>query len=183
MTLRRAIACCLTVAASLFAAFASSSARADAMGIALEGFPYPYPVHFMPLTLKGEDLRLAYMDAPRRVRRTGGQSSSCTAEIFLRAIGRRPSRRWPRRAIGSSPRTKSASANRPSPVSPIVSTRWRAPRSRCSIVFTSTASTWSAIRWAGCWRSGWPAPMARASTVSSSIRRLASRTIDSMFRR
>ncbi|MBV8797416.1 MAG: alpha/beta hydrolase [Hyphomicrobiales bacterium] len=32
------------------------------MGIALEGFPYPYPVHFMPLTLQGEDLRLAYMD-------------------------------------------------------------------------------------------------------------------------
>ena len=64
MTLRRAIACCLTIAAILFAAFASSSARAEAMGIALEGFPYPYPVHFMPLTLKGEDLRLAYMDAP-----------------------------------------------------------------------------------------------------------------------
>jgi pimeloyl-ACP methyl ester carboxylesterase len=64
MKLRRAFACCLTVAAVLFAAFASPSARAEAMGIALEGFPYPYPVHFMPLTLEGEDLRLAYMDAP-----------------------------------------------------------------------------------------------------------------------
>ena len=32
------------------------------MGIALEGFPYPYPVHFMPLTLERENLRLAYMD-------------------------------------------------------------------------------------------------------------------------
>ncbi len=64
MTLRRAIACSLTIGAILFAAFASPSARAEAMGIALEGFPYPYPVHFMPLTLEGEDLRLAYMDAP-----------------------------------------------------------------------------------------------------------------------
>jgi pimeloyl-ACP methyl ester carboxylesterase len=61
MTLRRALACCLAIAALLFAAFAAP-ARAEAMGIALEGFPYPYPVHFMPLTLQGEDLRLAYMD-------------------------------------------------------------------------------------------------------------------------
>jgi pimeloyl-ACP methyl ester carboxylesterase len=64
MTLRRAIACCLTFAAVLFAAFSSPRARAEATGIALEGFPYPYPVHFMSLTLEGEDLRLAYMDAP-----------------------------------------------------------------------------------------------------------------------
>ena len=63
MTLRRTLACCLTIAA-LFAAFASPSAHAAAMGIALEGFHYPYPVHFLPLALEGEDLRLAYMDAP-----------------------------------------------------------------------------------------------------------------------
>ena len=62
MTLRRAIACCLTTAAILFAAFAPPHARAEGVGIALEGFPYPYPVHFMPLTLEREDLRLAYMD-------------------------------------------------------------------------------------------------------------------------
>ncbi len=62
MTPRRAIAC-LAIAVIVFAAFASPAARAEAMGIALEGFPYPYPVHFMPLTLEGEDLRLAYMDA------------------------------------------------------------------------------------------------------------------------
>ena len=29
----------------------------------LRGFPYPYPVHFIPVALQGEDLRLAYMDA------------------------------------------------------------------------------------------------------------------------
>ena len=62
MTLRRAFACALTAAAVLFAAFSAPAALAEAMGIALEGFPYPYPVHFMPLTLQGEDLRLAYMD-------------------------------------------------------------------------------------------------------------------------
>jgi pimeloyl-ACP methyl ester carboxylesterase len=61
MTLRRALACCLTIAV-LFSAFAAPQARAEVMGIALEGFAYPYPVHFMPLTLQGEDLRLAYMD-------------------------------------------------------------------------------------------------------------------------
>jgi pimeloyl-ACP methyl ester carboxylesterase len=62
MTLRRALVSCLTIAAVLIAAFVSPPARAEAMGIALEGFPYPYPVHFMPLALEGEDLRLAYMD-------------------------------------------------------------------------------------------------------------------------
>jgi pimeloyl-ACP methyl ester carboxylesterase len=62
MMLRRALAC-LTIAGALFAPLASTGAPAGAMGIALEGFPYPYPVHFMPLTLEGEDLRLAYMDA------------------------------------------------------------------------------------------------------------------------
>jgi pimeloyl-ACP methyl ester carboxylesterase len=71
MMLRRALACCLTIAALLYAAFASPSARAEAMGIALEGFPYPYPVHFMPLTLEGEDVRLAYMDAPPAAPSTG----------------------------------------------------------------------------------------------------------------
>jgi len=61
---RRALACCLIITAVLFAPFSAPAARAEATGIALEGFPYPYPVHFMPLRLEGEDLRLAYMDAP-----------------------------------------------------------------------------------------------------------------------
>src|ERR1700760_50219 len=62
MLLRRALAHCLLLIVALFAAFAPRPARADAMGIGLEGFPYPYPVHFMPITFQGEDLRLAYMD-------------------------------------------------------------------------------------------------------------------------
>jgi pimeloyl-ACP methyl ester carboxylesterase len=63
MTPRRAFAVYFAVAFALwFSAFASSTARSEAMGVALEGFPYPYPAHFLPLTLEGEDLRLAYMD-------------------------------------------------------------------------------------------------------------------------
>jgi pimeloyl-ACP methyl ester carboxylesterase len=60
--LRGAFVICLSVAALWLAAFASPAAPGDAMGIGLEGFLYPYPVHFLPLTLEGEDLRLAYMD-------------------------------------------------------------------------------------------------------------------------
>jgi pimeloyl-ACP methyl ester carboxylesterase len=41
-----------------------ASAADEALGIALEGYPYPYPARFMPITLGGEELRLAYMDAP-----------------------------------------------------------------------------------------------------------------------
>ena len=36
----------------------------EPIGIALEGFAYPYPVAFMPVTLNGEALRMAYMDVP-----------------------------------------------------------------------------------------------------------------------
>ena len=32
--------------------------------ITLEDVPYPHPVHFMPLTLYGTDVRMAYMDVP-----------------------------------------------------------------------------------------------------------------------
>jgi pimeloyl-ACP methyl ester carboxylesterase len=32
------------------------------LGIAMEEYPYPYPVRFLPLTVEGEPVRLAYMD-------------------------------------------------------------------------------------------------------------------------
>jgi pimeloyl-ACP methyl ester carboxylesterase len=65
VTLRRPLVLCLIFAAWLWSVvFASPAALGEAMGIALEGFPYPYPVHFMPVTLEGEDLRFAYMDVP-----------------------------------------------------------------------------------------------------------------------
>jgi pimeloyl-ACP methyl ester carboxylesterase len=34
------------------------------LGIALEEYPYPWPVHFLPLEIEGQDLRMAYMDVP-----------------------------------------------------------------------------------------------------------------------
>jgi pimeloyl-ACP methyl ester carboxylesterase len=73
MTLRRSLAFALSVAAALFwlAASVSPASPGEAMGIALEGFPYPYPVHFMAVTLEGEDLRLAYMDVPPEGASTG----------------------------------------------------------------------------------------------------------------
>jgi pimeloyl-ACP methyl ester carboxylesterase len=36
----------------------------EPFGIALEGFPYPYPLHMFPLVQEGERLRMAYMDVP-----------------------------------------------------------------------------------------------------------------------
>jgi len=61
------------LATPLFAAGALASARAFAqpaaigdvnepLGICLEGWPYPGPVSFLPLTMAGEALRMAYMD-------------------------------------------------------------------------------------------------------------------------
>src|SRR5437868_10313973 len=32
------------------------------LGIALDSYPYPYPVHFLPLEIEGQTLRMAYMN-------------------------------------------------------------------------------------------------------------------------
>jgi len=34
------------------------------LSITMEGYDYPYNVHFLPLTVEGQDLRMAYMDIP-----------------------------------------------------------------------------------------------------------------------
>lgn len=34
------------------------------LGIALEEYAYPWPVHFLALTIQGQDVRMAYMDVP-----------------------------------------------------------------------------------------------------------------------
>jgi pimeloyl-ACP methyl ester carboxylesterase len=61
----RSSLCAAVLAAALLSSFAPSLA-ADAprepYGIALEGFPYPYPVSFLPVVNDGEELRMAYMD-------------------------------------------------------------------------------------------------------------------------
>lgn len=51
----------LAVMAPLFAASGSAGAE-EPLGIGLEGFPYPYPVRFLPLSQEGEKLRMAFME-------------------------------------------------------------------------------------------------------------------------
>ena len=50
---------------------------AEPVGIALEGFPYPHPVAYLPLTQEGEELRMAYMDVP-----PGANSNGRTALLL-----------------------------------------------------------------------------------------------------
>jgi pimeloyl-ACP methyl ester carboxylesterase len=45
--------------------------------ITYEEVDYPFPVHFLPLTLYGQDVRLAYMDVP-----PAGQPNGRTAMLF-----------------------------------------------------------------------------------------------------
>jgi len=45
-------------------ALAQTPAALEPLGIGLETYPYPYPVHFLPLQIEGQDLRMAYMDVP-----------------------------------------------------------------------------------------------------------------------
>ncbi len=45
----------------LLPAFAQSP-QPEPLGIALENLAYPYPVRFFPVTIEGQDLRMAYMD-------------------------------------------------------------------------------------------------------------------------
>ena len=58
------------VAAILLAAFLAAppapaaSPAEEPLGIALESYPYPYPVRFLPVTVEGQDLRFAFMDVP-----------------------------------------------------------------------------------------------------------------------
>src|SRR5215475_13862589 len=60
--------CALLVCASSAVAQQRSPVQAPPdvkpTSITLEDVPYPHPVHFMPLTLYGQDVRMAYMDVP-----------------------------------------------------------------------------------------------------------------------
>jgi pimeloyl-ACP methyl ester carboxylesterase len=50
--------------ALLLAAAVLPAQTLQPLGIGLESLPYPYPVHFIPLTIESQDLRMAYMDIP-----------------------------------------------------------------------------------------------------------------------
>ena len=52
----------LTIALLLGGLPPQVSAQEPPLGIALEGFQYPFPVSFLPVRINGEELRVAYMD-------------------------------------------------------------------------------------------------------------------------
>ncbi len=62
---------CFAIIAAVYLLFAprpslaqnQDAIQASALGIALEEYPYPWPVNFLPFTIEGQDLRMAYMDA------------------------------------------------------------------------------------------------------------------------
>lgn len=63
--MRRAALVLLLVAlthGALAAPAPEAPARPEPLGIAMEGYPYPFPVSLLPLSLEGQDVRLAYMD-------------------------------------------------------------------------------------------------------------------------
>ena len=67
MTIRLFFVTALTVATpALLAQESTPKAPADvqAGSITYEEIAYPYPVHYLPLTLYGQDVRMAYMDVP-----------------------------------------------------------------------------------------------------------------------
>ncbi|WNG27571.1 alpha/beta hydrolase [Cystobacter fuscus] len=49
----------------------------EPLGIALEGYAYPAPVQFLPLTIQGQDVRMAYMDVP-----PSGKANGRTVVLF-----------------------------------------------------------------------------------------------------
>lgn len=52
----------LLLAACLVSLAAAQPPAREPLGVALEGYSYPYPVKFFPLKIDGQDLRMAYMD-------------------------------------------------------------------------------------------------------------------------
>jgi len=45
-------------------ALAGAGGGMQPLSITMEGYEYPYPVAFLPVTIEGQDLRMAYMDVP-----------------------------------------------------------------------------------------------------------------------
>src|SRR5712675_343025 len=70
-----ALVCC--AAAPVLAQEVHAPTDVKAGSITYEEIPYPYPVQFLPLTLYGQDVRLAYMDVP-----PSGQANGRTAVLF-----------------------------------------------------------------------------------------------------
>ncbi len=63
ITLAVAVSLILAGVLPLARGWSSEPVYSTPLGIALEEYPYPYPVQFLPLDLEGQKLRMAYMDA------------------------------------------------------------------------------------------------------------------------
>jgi pimeloyl-ACP methyl ester carboxylesterase len=59
------------------ASFAQAPPDAVPVSINLEDLPYPHPVAYLPLTMYGQELRMAYMDVP-----PAGQPNGRTVVLF-----------------------------------------------------------------------------------------------------
>ena len=68
ITVQRLLCLCVAFAGASFDSDAQGPAKAPTDikpgSITYEDIPYPYPVLYMPLTLYGQDVRMAYMDVP-----------------------------------------------------------------------------------------------------------------------
>ena len=76
----------LVLALSLFALpELAVSQDVQPLSITMEGYDYPYPVTYLPLTIEGQDLRMAYMDVPPE-----GPGSRLDAHGWRNIPGARP---------------------------------------------------------------------------------------------
>ncbi len=76
----RAVCLSICVVSSLFAqnpALPKAPADVKPGSITYDEIPYPYPVAYLPLTLYGQDVRMAYMDVP-----PAGQPNGRTVVLF-----------------------------------------------------------------------------------------------------
>jgi pimeloyl-ACP methyl ester carboxylesterase len=58
------VATALFLAVNAACQTAAQATEPKALGIALDEYPYPWPVHFLPLVIEEQELRMAYMDVP-----------------------------------------------------------------------------------------------------------------------
>ena len=71
-------ACALMLATSISTVSAQDSPTYDTpLGIAMESYEYPFPVQFLPLTIEGENVRMAYMDV-----KPGADQSTSTVVLL-----------------------------------------------------------------------------------------------------
>jgi hypothetical protein len=123
---------CVALSGTLQPNAGAFAAEPEPIGIALEGLAYPHPVAFMPVTLEGEALRMAYMDVP--------PTAAANGRTALLLHGRNfPASYWEpviKALSGAGYRVvvpdQIGSGNPRSPPSPTTSMQWPEPRSRCS---------------------------------------------------